>query len=156
MPIADLLPYAQLGASTAAAIGLLLSSWQFWRSRKATTLQHIQDFLKSMNEREAALADSQDDPAKQRHAFVEYLNFLEVYAAAVNGRLFVGVARELVCEKIVDSLVVLDAAPDWHQQIESSISSGSTYSHIRKFMSRYRHTFDTRKAASLVAGKHQR
>lgn len=156
LPIADLLPYAQLGASIAAAIGLLISGWQFWRNRQAATLQHIQDFLRSMNERESALASSQDDPAKQRHAFVEYLNFLEVYAAAANSGLFVGVARELVCDKILESLVVLDAAPDWHQQIEISISSGSTYSHIRKFMRRHRRNFDARKAVLLLAtGKHQ-
>lgn len=155
MPIADILPYAQTGAALAAAIGLFVNAWQFWRTRKTTTLQHIQDFFKSMNEREAALAASQDDPAKQSHAFVEYLNFLEIYSAAMNGGLFVGVARELVCDKIIDSLVVLDAAPGWHQRIESSISSGITYSHIRSFLRRHRRTFDARKAAALLAaGKH--
>lgn len=151
MPIADLLPYAQVGAAIAAAIGLFVNAGQFWRTRKTTTLQHIQDFFKSMNDREAALATAGDDQAKQRHAFVEYLNFLEVYSAAVNSGLFIGVAREIVCDKIIDSLVLLDAAPAWHQQIESSISSGVTYSHIRTLMRRHRRTFDARKAALLSA-----
>lgn len=103
-----------------------------------------------MNEREAALAAAEDEPARL-HAFVEYLNFLEVYSAAANDGLFIGVARELVCDKIIDALVILDAAPEWHQQIENSISSGVTYSQMRTFLRRSQRTFEARKAASLLA-----
>ena len=34
--------------------------------------------------KEAALAEAQDD---RRHAFIEFMNFLEVYSAAANGGL---------------------------------------------------------------------
>lgn len=86
-----------------------------------------------MNEREAALAVAKDDLAKQRHAFVEFMNFLEIYAAAINASLLVGVAREIVEEKIVDSLVELTNAPQWHDDIEQSMRSSTTYMHLRKF-----------------------
>jgi hypothetical protein len=147
LPISEFLPYAQVGGTFAAAIGLFISAWQFWRNRKAATLQHLQDFFKSMNEREAALAAGQGDARRQVHAFVEYLNFLEVYSAAVNDKLFIGVAKELVSDKIIDSLVILDATPEWHDQIESSITSKVTYKHIAEFIARNRRTFDARKSA---------
>lgn len=147
MTVTALLPYAQVGGTVAAAIGLFISAWQFWRNRRATTLQHLQDFFKSTNEREAALATASDFD-KKLHAFVEYLNFLEIYSAAVNGGLFVGVAREIVRDKIIDSLVVLDAAPEWHSRIQKSITSEITYSHLRQFIRCHRRTFDSRKVAA--------
>lgn len=152
LTVADLLPYAQLAAPIAAATGLFVTAWQFARSREATTLQNLQEFFKASNEREAALAEAKDDAAR-RHAFVEYLNFLEVYSAAENGGLFIGVARELVRDKIIDSLVVLDAMPQWHQQIEASISSSVTYSHISEFMARHRRVLGERKRVAAVASK---
>jgi hypothetical protein len=88
---------------------LFFTAWQFWRSRKTTTLQHLQDFFKSVIEREAALANATDDQ-KSRHAFVEYLDFLEVYSAAVIGGLFIGVAKELVRDKLIDSIITLERA----------------------------------------------
>lgn len=91
--------------------------------------------MRAMNEREAALAATKDDPVKQRHAFVEFMNFLEIYAAAINTRLLVGVAREIVEDKIVDSLVELTNAPQWHDDIEQSMRSSATYTHLRKLAS---------------------
>jgi hypothetical protein len=150
--VAELLPYAQVGGTFAAAIGLFINAWQFWRNRKATTLQHLQEFLKAMNEREAALATNKDDPPKQLHAFIEFLNFLEVYSAAINKGLLIGAAREIVCDKILDSIVAVDSMPHWHLEIEKSITSGVTYKHIRRFMKRYRRTLDARKHVAVAAG----
>jgi hypothetical protein len=158
LTLADLIPYAQVGGTIAAAIGsciaaigLFINAWQFRRSRKATTLQHLQDFFKAMNERELALASAKDDAAKQDHAFVEYLNFLEVYSAALNDSLFIGVARELVCDKILDALVLLGNAPQWHEQIEKSFTSHVTYKHIIKFMSRQRRALSARKTVAVLS-----
>jgi hypothetical protein len=148
LTITELLPYAQIGGTIAAAIGLLINAWQFWRNRRAATLQHLQDFFEAMNEREAALASSKDDVAKRSHAFVEFLNFLEVYSAAVNGNLFIGVARELVCDKIIDSIVVLENAPQWHDKIEKSFTSPVTYKHIIRFMKRERRTLSARRTVA--------
>jgi len=153
LAVADLLPYAQLFGTFAAAAGLFISAGQFWRNRKAMTLQHLQDFLKSVNERESALDAAAGDSAKKKHAFVEYLNFLEVYSAAANDGLFIGVARELVCDKILDSLVVIQSAPECHQDFQESISSSVTYSHIRSFLHSHRKSFDERKTVAERASQ---
>jgi hypothetical protein len=136
----------------AAAIGLFINAGQFWRNRKATTLQHLQDFLKTMTEREEALAVAKGDGAKQIHAFVEYLNFLEIYSAALNTKLFIGAAREIVRDKMLDSIVLIDSMPHWHDEIEKSITSGVTYKHIARFMKRERRTLAARKFAAVQAG----
>jgi hypothetical protein len=140
---------AQIGSSLAATVGLFFTAWQFRRSRKAATLQHLQEFLKSTFEREAALANA-EDAEKKRHAFVEYLDFLEVYAAAVNEGLFVGVARELVRDKITDSIVALEHAPEWHAVIENSVTSVITYKYLVRFMVKHRSLLDARRASSTV------
>jgi hypothetical protein len=158
LTLAEVVPYAQVGGTIAAAIGsciaaigLFINAWQFQRSRKATTLQHLQDFFKEMNERELALALAKDDVAKQDHAFVEYLNFLEVYSAALNDSLFTGVARELAYDKIVDALVVLENAPQWHEQVQKSFTSHVTYKHIIEFMKRQRRTLSARRRVALLS-----
>jgi len=112
-------------------------------------LQHLQDFFKAMNERETALKSAQCD-ADKVHAFVEYLNFLEIYSAAINGGLFTGTARELVYDKIADSLVILENAPQWHDQIEKSRTSHVTYKHILKFMERERRELSTRRTVARL------
>ncbi len=94
--------------------------------------------MKAMNEREAALSATKDDLAKQRHAFVEFMNFLEIYAAAVNTKLLVGVAREIVEDKIVDSIVEVMITPQWHDDIEQSIRSPTTYTHLGRFIRKRR------------------
>lgn len=91
------------------------------------------------------------DDAKQRHALVEFMNFLEIYSAGINAGLFVGVAHEIVRDKIVDSIVQLTNAPAWHAEIEGSIRSPVTYKHLRRFMRDYRPLIDDRSAAAPIA-----
>ncbi|MBR1175380.1 hypothetical protein JQ617_15565 [Bradyrhizobium sp. KB893862 SZCCT0404] len=133
-PLSDLLPYAQVISTVAAAAGLSVSAYQAWRGRKSVTLQHLQDFQKAMIEREAALAAAAGDEAKQRHALIEFMNFLEIYSAGINAGLFVGVAHEIVQDKIVGSIVELTKAPQWHEEIDRSITSSTTYKHLLHFM----------------------
>jgi hypothetical protein len=145
LPISDYVPYAQIGSSLAAAVGLGLTAWQFWRSRAVATLQSLQEFFKASNERESALAEAQGD---KRHAFIEFMNFLEVYSAAANGRLLTGVTLELVNDKLIDSIVVLMQLGHWHDAIEGSVTGPTTYVHLRQFIRRHKKTIDGRYAAA--------
>ena len=111
-----------------------------------TDIQHLQDFFKSVIEREAALAHALDDQRK-RHAFIEYLDFLEVYSAAVIGGLFIGVAKELVRDKLIDSIITLERAPDWHEVIVDSVTSVITYKYLREFMEKHRKILRSRRSS---------
>jgi hypothetical protein len=145
LPISDYVPYAQIGSSLAAAVGLVLTAWQFRRTRSVAALQSLQEFFKASNEREAALAEAQGD---KRHAFIEFMNFLEVYSAGANDGLLTGVTLELVNDKLIDSIVVLMQLGHWHDAIESSITSPITYKHLRKFIGRHKKTIEGRYAAA--------
>ena len=110
--------------------------------------------MKAMNEREFALVAASDDGSKQLHAFIEFLNFLEIYSAAFNAKLFIGAAREIVQDKIIDSVVVLETSPHWHDEIEKSITSETTYKHLRRFVRTHRKTIAVRKHATTQAITH--
>jgi hypothetical protein len=147
LSIASYVPYAQIVSSSAAAIGLFVTAWQFWRSRRTTTLQNLQDFFKAVIEREAALAFATDDE-KQHHAFNEYTDFLELYSAAVMGGLFVGVAKELVSDKLIDSIITLERVPQWHGIIDTSVTSVVTYKYIVAFIAKHRKVLAARRLSS--------
>lgn len=80
------------------------------------------------------------------------MNFLEIYAAAINARPWWVWHDEIVEVKIVDSLVELTNAPQWHDDIEQSMRS-STYTHLRKFNRKRRSSIKFQAdAASKPAG----
>ena len=119
-----------------ACLGLAFTALQFGRARKAACLQALQQFSKDANEREAALAGSR--PENQEHAFVEFLNFLEIYSAAENSRLLTGTAREIVRDKLIDSLCILEKYTHWHPIIENAVITKNNLKHVKLFMSRNR------------------
>jgi hypothetical protein len=122
-----------------------LTAWQLWRARTVATLQSLQEFSKASNEREAALAEAQGD---KRHAFIEFMNFLEVYSATANGGLLTGVTLEFVDDKLIDSIVVLMQLGHWHDAIEGSVTGPTTYVHLRRFIRRHKKTIDGRYTAA--------
>lgn len=145
MLISEYVSYAQIGSSLAAAVGLGLTAWQLWRARTVATLQSLQEFFKASNEREAALAEAEDD---KRHAFIEFMNFLEVYSAAANGGLLTGVTLEFANDKLIDSVVVLMQFGYWHDVIDRSVTGPTTYLHLRRFVRRHKKTIAGRYTAA--------
>lgn len=139
---ATVVQWAAALSSVVAAIGLLVSAYQTRQFRRSVSLQALVEFSKAANERERAL-NLGDAPTKQ-HAFVEFLNFLELYAASYNGQLFVGVARELVEDKLIDSLVILECAPEWRTKIEEATTSQIAFKHLGRFMKQHRTTISAR------------
>jgi hypothetical protein len=131
---------AQIASGICAAIGLTFVGWQLWRTRQARALEALQKFIEEMNRREAALRDATD----KRHALIEFLNFLEVYAAASRTRLVSGVAREFIDDKLIDSIVILQQSAHWHETIADSINSEIVYKYLRTF---------TKKQAPLIASR---
>jgi hypothetical protein len=144
---ATIVQAAQVASGIAATIGLFVVAWQQWRTRQVAVLQSLQEFIKSANERERVLRDDDD----KRHALVEFMNFLEVYSAATNNGLLIGVAREFVVDKVVDSVVVLERASQWHDELARSVSSESTFKHLTKFMELHRAVIAGRRTASRNA-----
>jgi hypothetical protein len=139
------LQIAQLVSSFAAACGLFLTGWQLIRTRRVADLQALQKFFESANAQEAALAN-ETDQRKKVHAFYEFLNFLEVYAAAHNKRLFARGSEEMVRHKLEDSCIELEQSPSWHQEIEKASDRATTFAELRKFIGKHPKEINDRRA----------
>lgn len=132
--------YAALGQCVSAAAGVFglgFIGWQIKVAGRATDFQTLQSFLRDAREHEQALLTSLEDEARDM-AFIDYLNFLEVYASALHRKLFYKTTKELVRDKLVDALALISIMPDWHSKFEKAITSQSTFSSIGVFMRKHR------------------
>jgi hypothetical protein len=68
-----------------------------------------------------------------------------VYSAAVIDGLFIGVAKELVRDKLIDSIITLERAEQWHEVIQNSVTSVITYKYLIKFIAKHRRVLDLRR-----------
>lgn len=130
----------QCVSAVAAVLGLWYIGRQLQIGRRTSDLQALQTFLKDVKEHERALLHSAGDD--KNSAFVEFLNFLEVYALAFNGKLFSGVSCEVVEQKLVDSLTIIAALPEWHPKLEMAITSQTTFLGLKRFMENHRRQLD--------------
>jgi hypothetical protein len=132
--------YAALGQCVSAAAGVFglgFIGWQIMVPRRTADLQALQTFLRDAKDHEAALIKARD-PGEKDQTFIEYLNFLETYATALNGKLFPATSREIVNDKITDALVVISDSTEWHPKLEAAITSHTTFVALRRFMERNR------------------
>ncbi len=95
-------PWVQVASGLAASVSAFVACVttifvvvQFVRLRRTSALQALQDFTKTITERERAIVRA-SDTEERRLAFWELVNFLEMNAAAYNGGLYIGPAAEIV------------------------------------------------------------
>lgn len=125
----------QCVAALAAVVGLPFIGKQIRAARLSADLQSLQTFYRDAQEHERALIAAPTSAAKDQ-AFVEFLNFLELYAAAVNGGLFPKVSRRIATEKLRDSIAVITEMTDWHDKLQDAITSAYTFNSLRDFTRR--------------------
>ena len=123
----------QCVASATAIVGLGAIWWQVKESRKASDLLALQAFLKDAREHEGALLRAASDDEKDS-AFVDLLNFLELYAAAYNGKLFPKISRRIVRLKLRDTLSIIQKNELWHNKLIAAMTSPDTFEELSKFM----------------------
>ena len=129
----------QIVAAVAAVIGLFFVGFQVKVARKTADLQALQEFVRSAMEREACLINA-DAEQKKQQAFFEFLNFMEMNAAAINGDLFHNKTRSLAVEKLCTSIVVIQANPAFHDHFCQAVTNSTTFDELGKFMKRERKT----------------
>jgi ATP-dependent DNA ligase len=124
---------------------VIFAAYQVWLGRRTAVLQALQEFFKTISERERAFASASSE--QRENAFVDFLNALELYAAAYIKRLVTGVSRELVKDKLIDSLVLIEGAPHWHEKIEDAVTSQPTFKYLKRFVTKHRAIVNARSAA---------
>jgi hypothetical protein len=134
----------QLITAGVAALGLIFVGCQIRDARKTADRQALREFLRGVTEREDRLIA--DSNGKKRQAFNEFLNFLEVNAAADNRELFPKTTRSIVVDKLCTSIAVIQEAPDWHGPFCEAVTSSTTFVELGKFMKRNRKAISDRVA----------
>jgi len=148
-----LVPWAQVASGIAASVSSLVACVttifvvvQCVRLRRTSALQALQEFTKTLTERERALVVAPDADG-HRLAFWELLNSLETHAAAYNGRLYIGTAAEIVRDKLVDSLVIIKDSPRGRAEMDAAMNSDAVFTHLHDFRRRNHRLIDARAAA---------
>jgi hypothetical protein len=138
----------QVFATTISAIGLVFSGvGLIMVVRQAKVAQRASDFgalielERTMREREASLlaADSVD---KKKQAFIDFLNFLETIASALNENLLQTTSRTLAEDKLCSSIAVIQNSPAWHYDLQKAVTSSTTFKDLVKFVGKHRKTID--------------
>ena len=76
------------------------------------------------------------------------MNHLELYAGVCNRKLARGLAREIIRDRLVDSVVVIERAEHWHQKINQAIFHSDTFNQLRIFAEKNAKVLSTRREAA--------
>lgn len=114
----------QLIASAAAVAALGFVGWQIKLARKAADFSTLKNFLRDVKEYQDALLSAA--PERKDAAFVEFMNFLEIYALALDQKLVPKVSRKLIAQTLCESLACIWNAPKFHPLIENAYTSPET------------------------------
>jgi len=120
-------------AAGASVVGLVFVGLQIRAARLTADIKILQEFNRSTIEREFAFLNAGDDDRKEQ-AFVELINFLEINAAAFNGRLLPSVSRKIVRDSLANSIAAIQMAPQWAEKFEDAVRTATTFDELGIFM----------------------
>lgn len=108
-------------------------SSQMRSARSTSEAQTLGEFL----DRSKALADGLfgvDDSEKRRFAFLDYANFLELYAGLVNARVLHAKAHEIIRHKLISAFAIIETTPDFSALLISGLDTPDTFMEINRFL----------------------
>ncbi len=130
---------ASIGQAVAAIVSifaLVFLGCQIKDERNSADVTSLIEFVRVITDRENIILAA-DETAKDR-AFIELLNFLEVYAAATNNRLLLRASRRIVIEKLRDAIALIECIPPWSDKLNDAMTTKTTFAELRKFATRER------------------
>ncbi len=129
-------------AAISAVAGLFFVGFQIRAAHRSSDLQTLQEFFRTATEREHALLESKGREADQIKAFIEFINFLETYAAAYNKRLLPSVSREQISDKLTESLASIESNSLWSNRLNEAVTGPSALKELMAFRTRHRAEID--------------
>jgi len=121
--------------------GLVFVGTQMRAARRASDISVIQEFLKTATACEGALFKAETPDLKVAE-FHNYLNFIEVYCLYLNKSLLSVNQKEIIREKIIDCLAIIDGDVDWREEFHKAKTSTTTFKHISEFTDQNRLDID--------------
>lgn len=133
----DIAAIAQVIAATVAALSLVGIWLQIAHSRKVADVQVIQAFRSEARDLEGTLNSSRTEEDLEV-AFIDFLNFIECYALIVERKLVPETSRELITQKVRDSLAILVANDHWNEQLKEAITGPDTFDALKRFKAKHK------------------
>jgi hypothetical protein len=126
----------------ATVFGLPFIGQQILLARRTADFQVLQTFLHDVKSHEDALLKAASSGTGDQ-AFIEYLNFLEIYAASLIRKLLPKTSHKMVQDKIIDALSLIESHDFWKQKFLEAVTSHTTFEYLCQFMKLHRLELDS-------------
>lgn len=123
----------QILAGGSAVVGLFFVGMQLRAASRATDFQILQEFSRGTMAREDAFLNAPDED-KKNQAFVDFLNFLEIHAAAFNGGLLPTVSRKIIADSLANSVAAIQLTPEWAEKVANAVRTVATFDELATFI----------------------
>ncbi|WP_439529200.1 hypothetical protein [Pannonibacter sp.] len=133
--LADL---ATVAATILAAFGLICSARSGMLQARSNDLNSLLQVTNQLREAEARLLECESNSIKYSAEFVNYLNLLETFATAVNGKLFGKATLKIARSRLVNDIAILMADAGSRAEIEKAVTSSSTFRELVQFEKKHR------------------
>ncbi|MBK1622647.1 hypothetical protein [Afifella marina] len=127
---------AAVAGTFLAAGGLIATVLSIRQNTRSNDLRSLFDIVTSIRDAEMRLRAAQNEPPRLDAEIANYLNLLEVLAAAVNDDLFGPVARRVAVDRLVKDLAFFRSIPAMRERLDREMQTAETFSEIRKFFQR--------------------
>lgn len=141
---AGLSAYASAASAVGTFVQALIAFFGLWfvgrqirDARRASDVQNLFAFYKSITDAEQSFLNAKDADDKDR-TFYELANLLETHAMALRGRIYTGVTKEAVELKLIDSCAFIQMSEFWYKRLEEGRSTQSSFIDLFIFINKKR------------------
>jgi hypothetical protein len=124
---------ATVGSAALAAFGLIWTALTLKASTRASDLNSLFVMTGQVAAAETRLGASKDDPIQQDADFNNYLNTLEILAAAINGGLFGSVSKRIASDRLCNDIAILMSSEWSRERIARAVTSHETFCEMAAF-----------------------
>lgn len=120
-----------------AFFGLWFVGRQIRDARRASDVQNLFAFYKSITDAELSFLNAKDPDDKDR-TFYELANLLETHAMALRGSIYTGVTKEAVELKLIDACAFIQVSEFWYKRLEEGRTTNSAFKDLFGFIKKKR------------------
>lgn len=124
--------FGQIATAIIALVSIPAILSQMKSARSTSEVQTLIEFHRRVDALEDKLASSTNED--RYFAFIDYVNFLEVFAGLNNSKALHKISTEIIAKKIISALAIIDISDNFKEMLHNAIDTPSTFSEIKKFM----------------------
>lgn len=124
--------YVPTAAFVVSICSLLFTAVSFRGTKRSGDLTSLIKFVETLQAAEKAFMSESNDSEKDDR-FIELINILEAYCAAYNANLLQRKTKELVRDKIIDSVALINRYPIWLLKFSDAKIGDTSLSELARF-----------------------